>query len=66
MNDLRRGKHVGTDVEKAIWAILYECRDDELSELDVGLAKFIGEHVEEKFPTLYGDVLARKSHQGPR
>ena len=57
MGDLRRGKHVGTDVEKAIWAILDECRDDELSELDAGLAKHIGEHVEEKFPTLYGDVL---------
>lgn len=57
MGDLRRGKHVGTDVEKAIWAILHECRDDELSELDAGLAAYIGEHVELKFPTLYGDVL---------
>lgn len=57
MGDLRRGKHVGTDVEKAIWAILDECRDDELRELDTGLAEYIAEHVEEKFPTLYGDVL---------
>lgn len=57
MGDLRRGKHVGTDVEKAIWAILYEHRDDELSELDAGLAQYIREHVKKKFPMLYDDIL---------
>ena len=56
MADLRRGKHVGTDVEKAIWAIL-DNRSDLLRDLDDGLAEYIGDHSEEKFPTLYGDVL---------
>ena len=60
MADLRRGKHVGSDVEKAIWAILYECREDELKELDAGLCRYIAEHVEERFPTLYGEVLRRE------
>ena len=56
MADLRRGKHVGTDVEKAIWAIL-DNRSDLLRDLDGGLAEYIGDHAEEKFPKLYGNVL---------
>ena len=56
MADLRRGKYTGTPVEKAIWAIL-DNRSDLLRDLDDGLAEYIGDHVEEKFPTLYGDVL---------
>ena len=56
MADLRRGKYVGTPVEKAIWAIL-DNRSDLLRNLDDGLAEYLGENVEEKFPTLYGDVL---------
>ena len=56
MADLRRGKRVGTDVEKAIWAIL-DNRSDLLRNLDKGLAEYINAHAEEKFPTLYGDVL---------
>ena len=56
MTDLRRGKYVGTPVEKAIWAIL-DNRSDLLSDLDDGLAEYIGDHAEEKFPTLYGEVL---------
>ena len=56
MADLRRGKHVGTDVEKPIWAIL-DNPSDLLRDLDDGLAEYIGDHAEEKFPTLYGEVL---------
>lgn len=56
MTDLRRGRHVGTDVERAIWAILHNC-SSLLSDLDEGLADYIEEHAEEKFPTLYGEVI---------
>ena len=55
MADLRRGKHVGADVEKAIWAIL-DNRSDLLRDLDEGLGEYIEEHAKEKFPTLYGEV----------
>lgn len=54
MADLRRGKHVGTDVEKAIWAIL-DNRSDLLP--DQGFADYINEHAVDKFPDLYGGVL---------
>ena len=56
MRDLRKGRHVGTDVEKAIWAILAN-RSDLLEELDRGLARFIDKHEETKFPDLFDEVF---------
>ena len=42
MADLRRDKHVGTDVEKAIWAILSN-GSDLLDSIDSGLHQHIQE-----------------------
>ena len=57
MADLRRDKHVGTDVEKAIWAILSN-GSDLLDSIDSGLHQYIQEIEAEKFPDLYEDVLS--------
>ena len=61
MGDLRRGRHVGTDVEKAIWAIL-DNRRDLLRDLDGGLAEYIGDQAEKRFPRLYSDVFGVDEH----
>ena len=57
MADLRRGKHVGTDVEKAIWAILSNS-PDLLDSIDSGLRRYIQEVEVEKYPDMYEDVLS--------
>ena len=57
MIHLRRGKHVGTDVEKVIWAILDNC-SGVLEEVDKGFHDYIVENAEKKFPDLYGEVLS--------
>lgn len=54
--DLRRGKHVGTQIEKAIWAILYTKLDLVLS-FDKAFANYIQENQEEKFPGLFEEVF---------
>lgn len=56
MGDLRRGKHVGTAIEKTIWAILYN-RSDLLSEIDKPMEKWIDDQSDEKFPGLFGEVF---------
>ena len=56
MADLRREKYVGSPVEIPVWAILDNC-SDLLHDLDDGLAEYIENQREEKFPKLYGDVL---------
>lgn len=56
MGDLRRGKHVGTSVEKTIWAILSN-RSDLLEETDRALAKFICAKQDEKHPGLFAEVF---------
>lgn len=57
MTDLRRGTHVGTPVEAAIWAILVN-RSDLLETIDRGLAQFIERKHEEKFPRLLQQVFS--------
>ena len=57
LNDLRRGKHVDTDVEVAIWAILCN-RSDLLESVDKPLAKYVTDNQETKFPTLFEDVFS--------
>ena len=54
--DLRRGKHVGTAVEKAIWAILAN-RSDLVADLDALFSKYICETHEERFPGLFDEVF---------
>lgn len=56
MDDLRRGRHVGTPVEKTIWAILSN-RSDLIETLDRAFATWIGEKHEEKFPGLFDEVF---------
>ena len=51
LQDLRRGLHVGTDVEIAIWAILVN-NIDLLRQTDQALAEYIKLQYEEKFPGL--------------
>ena len=56
MNDLRRGRHVGTFVEKVIWAILAD--NLELVEsVDRFFAEYIEEEYEKKFPRLFEEVF---------
>ena len=57
MNDLRRGKHVDTDVEVAIWAVLCN-RSDLLESVDKALAKYVTETQQVKFPTLFEDAFS--------
>ena len=57
LNDLRRGKHVNTDVEVAIWAILCN-RSDMLESVDKPLTKYLTENQDTMFPRLFEDVFA--------
>lgn len=50
--DLRQGKHVGTDVETAIWAVLWN-RTDLVESLDRLLANHINDSHATKFPNLF-------------
>lgn len=56
MTDLRRGRHVGTDIEKTIWTILSN-RSDLVREIDQGFANYIDEKCEDKFPNLFDEVF---------
>jgi len=56
MDDLRRGKHVGTNIELAIWAILAN-RSDLVGDFDKAFAKYIDEKHEALFPNLFDDVF---------
>jgi hypothetical protein len=63
MADLRRGKHIDTDVELAIWAILSN-RSDLLETLDRAFARYIEEKTEEKFPKLFDTVFSIAAEDG--
>ena len=56
LGDLRSGKHVGTDVETAIWAILSN-RSDVLEQIDKPLARYIDKEQEVRFPKLFEAVF---------
>jgi hypothetical protein len=56
MIDLRRGKHVGTNVELAIWAILSN-RSELIGDFDKPFSRYIYEKHEERFPNLFDDVF---------
>ena len=57
LTDLRSGRHVGTEVEPAIWAILVN-RSDLVASVDRGFAKFIDENWEKQHPDLLGKVFS--------
>lgn len=59
-NDLRSGKHVGTDVELAIWGILAR-RSDLLDNFDKGFAMYIRDNYEKKFPQLFDELFSTNS-----
>ena len=54
--DLQKGKYVGTEVEKSIWAIL-SSRSDIVDQMDPAFGKYIAENFEEKFPKLFDEVF---------
>lgn len=56
MIDLRHGRHIGSSVEKAIWAILAN-RSDLVEGLDRGFSNYIDETYEEMFPELFEEVF---------
>ena len=57
LNDLRRGKYVGTEVEISIWAILSN-RSDLVADVDKAFAKYIEDNYEKKFPSLFEEVFS--------
>ena len=57
LNDLRRGKYVGTEVEISIWAILSN-RSDLVADVDKAFAKYIEDNYEKKFPGLFEEVFS--------
>lgn len=60
LKDLRRGRHVGTDVELSIWAILVS-HSDLLTAIDAGLADFMQSKHSERFPQLFDTVFSDAS-----
>ena len=62
MTDLRRRKFVGTDVEKAIWAILSN-RSDLFEDHDPQFASYVASNQERVFPNLYKEVFADTESQ---
>ena len=62
MSDLRRGRLVGTPVEKAIWAILYN-RSDLIEAIDRPFQKYINEKCDEKFPRLLDEAFGGGSSE---
>ncbi|MBT5529203.1 MAG: hypothetical protein HOK35_08595 [Cytophagia bacterium] len=60
VKDLRRGLHVGTSIELAIWAILVK-RSDLVGSLDITLEKWIDdENYKHEYPNLFDEVFQDK------
>jgi hypothetical protein len=57
LSDLRSGRHVGTEVEQAIWAILAN-RSDLIESVDPAFSKFIEENWEKEHPSLFEKVFS--------
>lgn len=58
MTDLRKGRFVGSDVEKAIWAILAHPDNALVEKLDAFFAEYIDDEHEKQFPNLFRDVFS--------
>src|SRR5712692_3748942 len=63
-DDLLSGRHVGTDVEVAIWAILSN-RSDVLEQIDKSLARYIDKEQEVRFPKLLEEVFRVAGREDP-
>lgn len=57
LQDLRHGRHVGTDVELAIWALLLE-HMDLVDQTDKGIAAFVNSEHQRQFPNLLAQVYS--------
>ena len=57
MSDLRRGRYVGTDVEKVIWAILARPENRHVERIDASFAEYLNDEHERKFPGLFSEVF---------
>ena len=57
LHDLRKGRHVGTDVELVTWAIL-KTENDIFSQFDGALAAYIKANWRSKFPSLMEEVFS--------
>ena len=55
-SDLRHGKHVGTPIEKATWAILAN-RSDLIGTFDEAFGEWIDDNQDERFPELFEEVF---------
>ncbi len=56
MGDLRRGRHIGTDVELAIWATLSN-RSDIVRTLDKAFSNWNDNKQEQTFPKMFEDAF---------
>lgn len=57
LQDLRRGRHVGTDIELAIWALLV-VHSDLVEQTDKALATWIEQQHATQFPDLLEQVFS--------
>jgi hypothetical protein len=57
LQDLRHGRHVGTDIELAIWALLLN-RIDIVEQTDKAFGMFVSQEHEKKFPNLLAQVYS--------
>ena len=58
MNDLRRGRFVGSTVEKTVWAILAHPGNSLVEILDALFAEHIDDEHEKRFPGLFREVFS--------
>lgn len=57
LQDLRHGRHVGTDVELAIWALLLN-HMDLVDQTDKVVGTFVSQEHEKQFPNLLAQVYS--------
>lgn len=57
LQDLRHGRHVGTDVELAIWALLLN-HMDLIEQTDKAVAAFVNREHQKQFPNLLEQVYS--------
>ena len=57
MQDLRHGRHVGTDIELAIWALLLN-HMDLVEQTDQVVGTFVSQEHERQFPNLLEQVYS--------
>ena len=56
--DLRRGRFVGTDIEKTVWAIVAHPGNSLVERIDALFAEYIDDEHEKRFPGLFSEVFS--------